>query len=45
MIEIGGGIQIGGNILIGDIPIDVTYFITEDSNFLISQTDEYFIEE
>jgi hypothetical protein len=44
MIEIEGGIEIGGGIIIGDAPI-LIYFITEDSNFLVSQTDEYFIEE
>ena len=45
MIEIQGGIEIGGGIIIGDAPVYPIYFITEDSNFLVSQTDEYFIEE
>jgi len=44
MIEIEGGIEIGGGIIIGDAPVSI-YFITEDSNFLVSQTDDYFIEE
>ena len=47
MIEIGGGITIGAGITIGHVPAFVTinFFITEDDNFLISETDQNFIEE
>jgi len=45
MIELGGAITIGGQIIIGDVPVFTVYFITEDDNFLISQTDQNFIEE
>lgn len=47
MIEIQGGITIGNGIYIGDIPvvIPINYFITEDSNNLISETGNNFIEE
>jgi len=45
MIEIGGQIDIGGQIFIGDIFLDVTYFVTQDDNFLVSQTGDNFIEE
>jgi hypothetical protein len=45
MIDIGGAITIGGQIIIGDVPVFTVYFITEDDNFLISQTDQNFIEE
>ena len=45
MIDIGGGITIGGQIIIGDVPVYLKYFITEDDNFLVSQTDQNFIEE
>ena len=47
MIEIGGLITIGNGIYIGDIPIviPINYFITEDSNNLISETGDNFIEE
>jgi hypothetical protein len=45
MIEIGGAITIGGQIVIGDVPVFTVYFITEDDNFLVSQTDQNFIEE
>ena len=45
MIEIGGSIAIGGQIFIGDVDIYFNNFITEDSNFLVSQTDENFVEE
>ena len=43
MIDIGGAITIGGQIIIGDVPVFTVYFITEDDNFLISQTDQNFI--
>jgi hypothetical protein len=45
MIEIGGAITIGGQIVIGDVPAYVLYFVTEDDNFLVSQTDDNFVEE
>jgi hypothetical protein len=45
MIEIGGAITIGGQIIIGNVPITVNTFITEDDNFLVSQTDQNFVEE
>jgi hypothetical protein len=45
MIELGGAITIGGQIVIGDVPVFTVYFITEDDNFLVSQTDQNFIEE
>lgn len=47
MINIGAGITIGPGIVIGNTPaiIIITDFITEDSNFLISETGENFIEE
>jgi hypothetical protein len=45
MIEIGGAITIGGQIIIGDVPIYLNYFVTEDDNFLISEADQNFIEE
>jgi hypothetical protein len=45
MIEIEGGITIGPGILIGPKNAIPTDFITEDSNFLISEDDKNFIEE
>jgi serine acetyltransferase len=47
MIEIGAGITIGPGIVIGNrrAIVVITDFITEDSNFLISETGENFIEE
>jgi hypothetical protein len=45
MIVIGGNITIGGQVIIGDVPIYFNYFITEDSNFLVSETNQNFIEE
>jgi hypothetical protein len=45
MIEIGGNITIGGQIIISDVPVFTMYFITEDDNFLVSQTDQNFVEE
>jgi hypothetical protein len=47
MIEIGGAITIGGQIIIGPVPVfvETMFFITEDNNDLISETDQNFIEE
>ena len=47
MIEIGAGISIGPGIVIGQVPaiVTITDFITEDSNYLISETGDNFIEE
>jgi hypothetical protein len=47
MIEIQGGITIGPGIIIGDTPVFFTpiFFVTEEDNFLISETDQNFIEE
>lgn len=45
MIIIGGNIEIGGQIIIGNVPVFTVYFITEDDNFLVSQTDQNFVEE
>ena len=45
MIEIGGNVTIGGQIVIGPVPVFAVFFITEDDNFLVSQTDQNFVEE
>ena len=47
MIEIDGGIIIGGGVTIGDVPVFITYnyFITEDGNNLVTQTDDPLVEE
>lgn len=45
MIEIGGNVTIGGQIIIGNVPVFVVFFITEDDNFLVSQADDNFVEE
>jgi len=47
MIELGAGITVGAGIIIGDVPVFFTpvFFITEDENFLISETNQNFIEE
>jgi hypothetical protein len=47
MIEIGGGITIGGGVTIGDVPVFITYnyFITQDGNNLVTQTDDPLVEE
>lgn len=47
MIEVGGGITIGPGIVLSIDPVPgiVTTFITEDTNFLISETGSNFIEE
>jgi hypothetical protein len=46
-IEIQGGITIGNNIIIGDVPviIPIGYFVTEDDNFLITEDDRNLIAE
>jgi hypothetical protein len=45
MIDIGGNITVGGQVVIGNVPAYVLYFVTEDDNFLVSQTDDNFVEE
>jgi hypothetical protein len=45
MIIIGGNITIGGQIIIGPVSIDLNDFVTEDDNFLVSETDLNFVEE
>lgn len=45
MIDIGDGIEIGGQIVVGNVPVFAVFFITEDDNFLVSQTDQNFVEE
>jgi hypothetical protein len=45
MIEIQGGITIGGDIQIGDIPANPIFIVTENDNNLITETGVYFIEE
>jgi len=47
MIDIGPGITIGAGIVIGNKAaiVVITDFITQDSNFLISETGDNFIEE
>jgi hypothetical protein len=47
MIEIGGGITIGGSIIIGEVPALITadFFITETGDNLISESGEFFITE
>jgi hypothetical protein len=46
-IIVEGGITIGGGIIIGDVPvfISINNFITENSNNLITETGDQFIEE
>jgi hypothetical protein len=44
-VEIGSGIEIGTGIVIGLTAITSTDFITEDSNDLVSELDQNFIEE
>jgi hypothetical protein len=44
-VEIGSGIEIGTGILIGLNQVSVMEFITEDSNNLISEDGNQFIEE
>lgn len=46
-VEIGTGIEIGSGILISlnPIPTIIFDFITEDGNFLVSETGANFIEE
>lgn len=47
MIEVGGGISIGPGIALGQVPVFVTItdFITEDSLYLVSESDDNFIKE
>jgi hypothetical protein len=45
MIEIGGQINIGGQVRIGPVPVFPDPFITENDLFLISETDQNFIDE
>lgn len=47
MIEIQGGITIGGQIVIGPVPvvIEIGYFVTEDDNNLITETGDFLIAE
>jgi hypothetical protein len=47
MIVVQGGITIGPGIVLGPEPVPgiVVDFITEDNNFLISETGSNFIEE
>jgi hypothetical protein len=47
MIEVGGGITIGPGIVLGQVPVFVTItdFITEDNNYLVSESGYNFIEE
>jgi len=44
-VEIGSGIELGTGILIGLNQVFVIDFITEDSNNLVSELDQNFIEE
>lgn len=44
MIEIGGGIDIGTGITMGDVTALATFFVTEvTEDYLISETDQNFI--
>ena len=44
IIVIEGGITIGGDIIIGDAPIEIAYFVTEDAvDFLISEAGDNFV--
>jgi hypothetical protein len=47
MIEIQGGITIGGDIIIGNVPviIPIVFFITEDNNDLITEDGNNLIED
>jgi hypothetical protein len=45
MIDLGGNITIGGQIIIGPVSIFLNDFVTEDDNFLVSETDQNFVEE
>jgi hypothetical protein len=44
-IEIGGQITIGGQIVIGSFDTNQVLFVTQDDVFLVSQTDQNFVEE
>jgi len=45
MVIIQGGITIGPGVVIGPVLVLAVQFITEDNNYLISETDQNFIEE
>jgi len=48
MIELEQGITVGAGINIGQFPVPgmVTFFVDEtDTDYLVSETDDYFIEE
>lgn len=48
MIEIGGGIEIGAGIVIGDVPAIIVYdyFVTENgTDNLVTQNNDPFVEE
>jgi hypothetical protein len=47
MIEIQGGVTIGGGIIIGDVPVVIPtgFFITEDNNDLITEDGNNLIED
>lgn len=47
MITLEQGIDVGPGIIIGlvDVFVETVYFITENDNFLVSETDQNFIEE
>jgi hypothetical protein len=45
MIDIGLGIQIGPGINIGDFPVFLSNFVTQDDINLVSQTDSQFVTE
>lgn len=44
-IVIDGGIEIGPGITMGQVSVLATLFVTEDDNNLISENNEFFIEE
>ena len=44
-IEIQGGITIEGGVIIGNVPSNPIYIVTETDNNLISETGLYIIEE
>ena len=45
MIEIGPGITVGAGIILGDIPVAIADFVTQDDNSLISETGDQFVTE
>jgi hypothetical protein len=44
-IVVDGGITIEGGITMGQVSVLATLFVTEDDNNLISENNEFFIEE